>query len=317
MAYTFRVRFKLSRVRIQSEAAAELRINDEADGRGAVTLRPRDAGIELSDADELVLTGEPYASDEAAAAAAQRWVTRLRRAFARLNIGADFGGRAHTSAFTDAGLRWLEETTRERRMLNDVHGIMVFESEPAPKFAKSDVTAVVAKPAERVIEMVETAARLGVAMTEREELAYDLYSASFSEQSADARFVMLMMAVETLIELQPRSQEVAALVGELIATTERSSLPPGEITSIIGSLNWLYSESIGQAGRRLAKSLGDRRYAEEEPGRFFTRCYDLRSKLVHGYHPRPERGEVDARAATLEVFVSDLLAGALRDESPQ
>jgi hypothetical protein len=316
MAYTFRVRFKLSRVRIQSEAA-ELRINNEADGRGSVTLRPRDSGVELGDADELVLTGEPYASDQAAVAAARRWVTRLRRAFARLNIGADFGGRAHTGAFTDAGLRWLEEMTGERRMLNDVHGIMVFESEPAPKFAKTGVTAVVGKPGERVIEMVEAAVRLDVAMTEREELAYDLYSASFSEQSADARFVMLMMAAETLIEPQPRSQEVAALVGELIATTERSSLPPDEITSIIGSLKWLYSESIGQAGRRLAESLGDRRYAEEEPRRFFTRCYDLRSKLVHGYHPRPERGEVDALAATLEVFVSDLLAGALRDESPR
>jgi hypothetical protein len=72
-----------------------------------------------------------------------------------------------------------------------------------------------------------------------------------------------------------------------------------------------------QAGRRLAESLGDRRYAEEEPRRFFTRCYDLRSKLVPGYHPRPERGEVDALAATLESFVSDLLAGALRDESPR
>jgi hypothetical protein len=86
MAYTFRVRFKLSRVRIQSEAA-ELRINNEADGRGSVTLRPRDSGVELGDADELVLTGQPYASDQAAVAAARRWVTRLRRAFARLNIG--------------------------------------------------------------------------------------------------------------------------------------------------------------------------------------------------------------------------------------
>lgn len=50
-------------------------------------------------------------------------------------------------------------------------------------------------------------------MTEREQLAYALYSASFSESSADARFVMLMMAAETLIKPQPRSETVAEHLG--------------------------------------------------------------------------------------------------------
>ena len=314
MAYTFRVRFKLgSRVRIQSDAN-ELTLADEAAGRESVRLRPRDRDVEFGDADELVLTGEPYEGEEAAEEAARRWVARLQSTFARLNIGADFGGRAPTSVVTDAGLRWLEETTGERRMLNDVHGIMVFESEPPPKFAAAGVTAVVGKPGERVVAMVQAAVRFNIAMTEREQLAYDLYSASFSEESADARFAMLMMAAETLIEPQPRSEAVAAHVRELISATEASSLRRDEIESILGSLRWLYSESIGQAGRRLAQSLGERRYADEEPRLFFTRCYDLRSKLVHGQLPRHDRGEVNLRAAALEVFVSDLLAGRLRDE---
>ena len=190
----------------------------------------------------------------------------------------------------------------------------MFVSEPSPKFAKTGVTAVVGKPGDRVVEMVQAAARLNIAMTERERLAYDLYSASFSESSADARFVTLMMAAETLIEPQPRSEAVAAHVRELVSATQTSSLRREEVESVVGSLRWLYNESVGQAGRRLAQSLGDRRYADEEPQRFFTRCYDLRSKLVHGQYPRPERGDVDQRAATLEVFVSDLLAGRLRDE---
>jgi hypothetical protein len=314
MAYTFRVRFRLGRrVRIQSDAD-ELILANEAEGRESVRLRPRDRNVGFGDADELVLTGEPYEGEEAAEEAARRWVARLQSAFARLNIGADFGGRAPTGVFTDAGLRWLEETTGERRMLNDVHGIMVFKSEPPPKFAATGATVVVGKPGERLVEMVQAAASLNIAMTEREQLAYNLYSASFSEESADARFVMLMMAAETLIEPQPRSEAVAAHVCELISATETSPLRREEIESIVGSLKWLYSESISQAGRRLAQSFGERRYADEEPRRFFTRCYELRSKLVHGQHPRPERGEVDQRAAALEVFVGDVLAGRLRDE---
>ncbi|MGH3004423.1 MAG: hypothetical protein ACRDOS_00665 [Gaiellaceae bacterium] len=50
-------------------------------------------------------------------------------------------------------------------------------------------------------------------MTEQQQLAFDLYSASFSEESADARF-LLMMAVETLLEPQKRSEAVAAHEGE-------------------------------------------------------------------------------------------------------
>ena len=314
MAYAFRVRFTLGRrVRIQSDAD-ELTLTDEANGAESVRLRPRNRDVGFGDADDLVLAGEADEGEEAAEEAAGRWVARLQSAFARLNIGADFGGRAPTGVFTDAGLRWLEEMTGEGRVLNDVHGIMVFESEPLPKFASTGVTAVVGKPGDRVVEMVQAAARLNIAMTERERLAYDLYSASFSESSADARFVTLMTAAETLIEPQPRSEAVAAHVRELVSATQTSSLRREEVESVVGSLRWLYNESVGQAGRRLAQSLGDRRYADEEPQRFFTRCYDLRSKLVHGQYPRPERGDVDQRAATLEVFVSDLLAGRLRDE---
>lgn len=160
MAYTFRVRFRLGRrVRIQSDAH-ELTLADATKGTESVRLRPRNRGVGFGDADELVLTGEAYESEEAAEEAARRWVARLQSAFARLNIGADFGGRSPTGVFTDAGLRWLEEMTGEGRMLNDVHGIMVFESEPPPKFAASGVTAVVGKPGERVVEMVQAAARL-------------------------------------------------------------------------------------------------------------------------------------------------------------
>src|SRR6266446_4397071 len=119
MAYTFRVRFKLGRrVRIQSHGD-ELTFADEARANKSVRLRPRNRDVRFGDAEELVLTGEGYEGEEAAEEAARRWVARLQNAFARLNIGADFGGRAPTGAFTDAGLRWLEETIGERRMLND------------------------------------------------------------------------------------------------------------------------------------------------------------------------------------------------------
>jgi hypothetical protein len=314
MAYQFRVRFNLAeRVRIQA-AAPELRLASAAEDGKAVTLRPSNPNSEFGEAEELVLLGYPYESEYEAETDARRWVVWLKAAFARLKIGANFGGRGPSGVLTNAGLLWLEET-HGRRVLNDVHGVMVFEAEPEPLFMKTSVQAVVGKPGDQVLEMTRAAARLNVAMSRREQLAYDLYSASFSEGSADARFLMLMTSIETLLEPQPRSEHVREHINGLIEATRRSSLPRGEIDSINGSLRWLHRESIGQAGRRLAQSLGDRRYGHDEsPAPFFQRCYQMRSDLTHGREPRPTWGDVNQLAAPLEVFVGDLLAGALRDE---
>jgi hypothetical protein len=52
---------------------------------------------------------------------------------------------------------------------------------------------------------------------------------------------------------------------------------------------------------------------EESASTFFTRCYELRSQLVHGHFPRPASGEVGTRAASLEGFVGDVLGASLLD----
>lgn len=90
-------------------------------------------------------------------------------------------------------------------------------------------------------------------------------------------------------------------------------LKDDEIRSIDGTLQYLRNASIGQAGRKLASRLGARTYAGKNPESFFSECYDLRSALVHGGHPRPSRSEVDHLAAPLESFVGDLLGIELLD----
>lgn len=145
-------------------------------------------------------------------------------------------------------------------------------------------------------------------MSGQEQLAYDLYAASFSESSPDAKFVTLMMAVETLINPSPRRDEARAHVNALIAATQKSGLRKPEIDSMLGSLRWLRNESITQAGKKLASQLGDRSYMEATAPKFFTKCYSLRSALLHGHEPRPSRDDVGAYAASLSHFVADLLS---------
>jgi hypothetical protein len=311
MAFCFRIRFQLgARVSIDSPETHLLLTGPNGE---EVRLQPTAADTALKDASDLALRGYGYDDEAEAAAAADRWRGLVQKAFARVNLGADFGDRAPHGHLTKAGLEFFGTG---RRVLNDVHGTLVFECEPPPMFGRVGGRGVVGVTAERLMNALNAAIELGAVMSDRDQVAYDLYSASFSETSADARLAMLMMAVETLIEPQPRSDEVREHVDALIADTQASDLPDGEIQSIVSSLQWLRDESIGQAGRRLASRLGDRRYVDEQPGRFFTKCYTLRSQLIHGHSPRPTRAEVDSRAAALELFVHDLLSVELLARLP-
>jgi len=84
----------------------------------------------LSEARSVVLRGSGYETQDEAMVAGQLWRSRLMRAFATIRIGADFGDRAPKGAFTMAGLESFGLPGRQN--LDDVHGLMVFEGEPAP-----------------------------------------------------------------------------------------------------------------------------------------------------------------------------------------
>jgi hypothetical protein len=95
-------------------------------------------------------------------------------------------------------------------------------------------------------------------------------------------------------------------VEHLIALTQAADLPDSERASLLGSLQWLRLQSIRHAGKALAATLGDRIHMDMTPSKFFDHCYELRSRLVHGETPLPERQEVDVSAAQLERFVAHL-----------
>jgi len=123
-----------------------------------------------------------------------------------------------------------------------------------------------------------------------------------------------MVAVETLFDQNMRSKEVQEHLKELIHLTKVSSaISPDERNSLIGSLQSLNKESIGQAGRKLVTCLGNRTYGEQKPHAFFTTCYEIRSKLVHGHVPRPTREEIASICVSLESFVGDLISHQLLD----
>jgi hypothetical protein len=311
--FSFRIRFHRSPVDTINISASkwEWNIGENSPALLLCSYKPEEA---IKDSNTWVFKSEGWASEEEASLAARRYVDALALTLVRLRIGADFVNRGPKSAFTRAGLAMLGAQSGSR-VLNDVYGLMIYESEPPPRFATISADALRGVPQDHFEKIFSHALARPKVITERERLSLELFNASFFQKSADSRFLVLVMAVEALLEPSPRSSAAVLHVESMISATNRAELlSPEEKQSLLGALSWLRYESINQTGRRLAeKYLGGQVYMNMKAPSFFSYCYNLRSRLVHGEHPLPSQQEIGSAVPQLEVFVSDILSGELRE----
>lgn len=306
MDYSFRIRFNRSPTDTIQTEANEL-VLPTINSKSSVVLRARQDELKIRESDQLSVVGSGYMSPQDAEARGREVKKALTVALARVRVGADFGDRAPKGMFTEHGLKWVEEQIGQRA-LNNVHGLMVFETFPKPRFASSNAQMTRGITPESFLSAYIKSLEVAPVISQREELSYTLFNASFFQPTADSRFLLLIMAIEALIEPERRSDESLAHVDLLIQQTKNADLPAQEKNSMLGTLRWLRVESINQAGRRIASErLGSRTYIEKTAADFFTHCYQIRSNLVHGNLPVPTFEEIGSVAATLEVFVSELL----------
>lgn len=307
MAYSFRIRFNRSPTdTIQSaENKLSVPLNDKS---LSVILRAGQDNLLIQESDQLVLVGSGYQTENEATTASYRLQNALMVALARVRVGADFGHRAAKGMFTSNGLKLLEDQFGQR-VLEDIHGLMVFQSDPTPCFVSMNTKITRGAIPENFISALTQSITLQPQISERDLLAYILFNASFFQPHADSRLLLLVMSIEALLEPVLRSTAAQNHVDSLIKQTKSSAaLTVEERDSILGSLRWLRRESINQAGKRLTtERLGSRVYGERAASEFFSYCYQMRSNLVHGNLPVPTCEEVAAVVGTLEVFVSDLL----------
>ncbi len=262
-------------------------------------------GATLSEARGVIVRGGDFETEEKARARGAEWLWRLRCLFIYLRQGADLGVGKPTGSASEEGLALLAKQYGVPRVLWDNHGLSTFESEPTPRFARFDAEARKASDATAVHSAIAFAVEARP-LTERVTVAYDLTAASMS-MSGETRFLTLMMALESLLDRQRRSDEARQLLAGFVDYVRGSSLTPVERDSLANALHSLKWESIRHAGRLYASRLDPKTYAGRAAPVFFQDCYTIRSKLMHGSPPRPSRSDVDPLAAVLEVFVNDLL----------
>ena len=306
MDYSFRIRFNRSPTDAIQTELNEL-VLPTIGSMPSVVLRARQDDLKICDSDQLSVVGSGYAYPQDAEVAGREVKKALMVAFAKVRVGVDFGDRAVKGMFTEHGLKWVEQQISQRA-LNNVHGLMVFETFPKPRFASTNARMTRGTTPESFISAYKKSLDVSPAISENEELSYSLFNASFFQPTDDSRFLLLIMAIEALIKPELRSEKSIAHVDSMILQTRDVVLPEQEKNSMLGTLRWLRVESINQAGRRIVSGrLGNRTYLEMTAANFFSHCYQIRSNLIHGNIPIPTFEQIGGVAATLEVFVSELL----------
>jgi hypothetical protein len=306
MPYNFRIRVNRSDRNFINSDQQEIKISASYVAF-PLFLKAAVQGKSIKEAEQLVLLGEGFDSKSVAREEGQRFEDVFMIALAKGRIGADFGQRAPKSAFSEVGLQAF--FPGPQRSLNNVHGLMVYPSDPRPQFvAMGPMSLLRGITVEDFLKYFEIAALSNRKLTPSERVAFTLYNSSFFQPSADARFVLLSMAIEALIKPASISSESAGYVDGFIAQIRESPLEQNEKNSLLGRLGWLRLESITKAGQRLAREkLGGKIYEGKNAEEFFAYIYDLRSRLVHGIEPFPSFQEIHRIAAPVEVFASDLL----------
>ncbi len=277
----------------------------------SIALHSSSPGKSIKEAEQWALVGNGYGSEEDAKNAGAYFRDVLMLCLAKSRVGVDFGDRAPKGFVTPYGIKKLEDEVGSR-VLNDVHGLMTYVTEPKPKFYRFQVGATRGANTTSFHEAWRTALALKPQLSESEGLAISLFNSSFFQPSGDSRFLLLVMAIEAMISPNPKSAEAVQYVDRFIAEIDASPLKQKEKTSLTGSLRWLRDESISQAGKTLVESrLGNRTYGNRTASKFFSDVYSLRSRLVHG-SSFPTVDEIADTVGVLEVFVSDLLCEPLQ-----
>lgn len=305
MAFMFRFPLDLAEgQRIQSESE-QVTLSDEG---GVAVFIKTGTGERLEDVAAINVVGKGYLTENEARQDGERWFDAIPLAFARVHLGADFRLRRSASGFFSPFLDQVAAKNPGVRVVNDEPGVLVYPEKPQVNFARIGATVRMGINVDETIRALCDVHASNASPDSATRLAFAAFSASFTMPSVDSRFIMLMVAVEALIERSARPPDELRDLEALREHVKQLDLADGVKDVLLTNMDDVRRESIGAAGRRLASELGDKKYMDLDPVAFFKTCYPVRSALVHGNATQPEISLVMDATGPLQWFVADLIA---------
>jgi hypothetical protein len=261
---------------------------------------------------DLALKSGPFDSEAAARVAGEKAIVALLLTSLRSGYAVSIQPRAPTGVVTNAGKKFFAERLGLDTVYDDSYGLTVFEEVGRTRFVSAGgMRGVVGQPASVFIAAWSAAFLTAAPCNERVLLSYDLFASSRFENSSRARFLLLVMAIEALVEQSPRSDAERGVIDRLVAAIEAADLPPDRSAPLKSGVGRLKYESVGHACRTfLRRSIAARILTDSDADGHFTQCYQLRGRMVHR-GLTPSISELTNYSNRMETTVRELLIAAI------
>jgi hypothetical protein len=231
----------------------------------------------------------------------------------RIRVGVDLGKDAPRSMLMKAGLEMIHKVNllpEDTIVLNDFLGLTLVDATQPTVFAGWEGgQVIIGKPIDRFVDAFVEGFLLSENLSERSQLALELFSASRFEASLRARFLILVSAIESITLREERSEDVQELLLEMKGLLNSANINETDRAQIAGTLRDLQRRSITSSSKALVE-----RFCGEEKARLFGKCYHARSQLVHNGRTDFDLG---AHLHQLEELVAEAIMGFVHAAAEQ
>ncbi len=267
---------------------------------------------------QLALLSGKYDNEAAAGNAAKITVFALALASLRGGYGLSLLPRVPEGVITDYGIEFMHAQFKNKYevLLRDTHGVFIYEEVGQTGFVG------MGEPEIKVTQPVSSLsnewknALADVRTTDPKLLvSYDLFSSSRFETSSRARFLLLVMAVESMVHQQLRTPKEQELLTKMIELVIESRLPSSQVDALRGALNQLKKVSIGYATKHFLQTATESGIVTDpQASKFFSTCYRVRSRMVHE-GLTPAASELTTKGNRLEQIVKELLTALIQGDT--
>lgn len=309
MTYRFRLRWRLEHGRSLDGLHQPLTVTLGSE-MGECELKLIGSETYLGGQD-LALKSGIFHSAAVAEAAGEKALAGLLLVSVRQGFGLMIHARVPGGGITKYGKNMLSGGQFDM-VYDDSYGLTVFEDTGRTAFAKlGEMRAMIHGPATHFVDTWSSAVNDAAKWDERIRISYDLYASSRFENSSRARFLLLIMAVEALVEQLERSKPELAVIDRLLAAITEAGLPPEQSAALLSGVGMLKRVSIGYACRTyLARSIAARTVTDLDAVNHFSACYRMRSQIVHGGQT-PSVSLLTNNSIRMEKTVRELLVASI------
>ena len=189
-SYAFRLRFRIPQGRALNCEETMIALST-GDSEHNLQLTSESKSEPIASARWLVMTGRTYRSYEEAWGAGVRARNALIECSIRTAFPVDLGKDRATGGFSE----YVKDEMQAKfgvKIINDVHGLLVYDQSRQPRFARAGASATVAGSARHILNAFQEAYATGHTLTDKQQVAFmvrtllHLDDAALSPDASDA-----------------------------------------------------------------------------------------------------------------------------------